>query len=156
MVSTPSRNMLKPSISFPHPQRHQRAYAEIPRIGKFLQEVYSGAAKILRPLTDALKLSPKVFTWTAEIDSAFPKALQGCTHLSANSHSSWSSSTYFSGMWCLRYPHRRCSPSVWTLVPRHPYHSSQQSSQQQCTYRHFRFSLERRTFKLWTFVFCFA
>ena len=134
MVSTPSRNMLKPSISFPHPQRHQRAYAEIPRIGKFLQEVYSGAAKILRPLTDALKLSPKVFTWTAEIDSAFPKALQGCTHLSANSHSSWSSSTYFSGTWCLKYPHRRCSPSVWTLVPRHPYHSSQQSSQQQCRY----------------------
>ena len=88
MVSTPSRNMLKPSVSFPYPQRHQGAYAEIPRIGQFLQEVYSGAAKILRPLTDALKLSPKVFTWSAEIDSAFVKALQGCTHLSANSHSS--------------------------------------------------------------------
>ena len=74
MVSTPSRNMLKPSVSFPHPQRHQGAYAEIPRIGQFLQEVYSGAAKILRSLTDALKLSPKVFTWSAEIDSAFAKA----------------------------------------------------------------------------------
>ena len=73
MVSTPSRNMLKPSVSFPHPQRHQGA-SEIPRIGQFLQEVYSGAAKILRPLTDALKLSPKVFTWSAEIDSAFAKA----------------------------------------------------------------------------------
>ena len=131
MVSTPSRNMLKPSVSFPHPQRHQGAYAEIPRIGQFLQEVYSGAAKILRPLTDALKLSPKVFTWSAEIDSAFAKAKGVLISLPTLIHpdpsapislASDASDIHIEG----------ALHQFLTLVPRHPYHFSQQSSQQQC------------------------
>ena len=48
---------------------------DIKELHRFLGLVIfiSGAAKILFPLTDALKLSPKDFTWSAEMDFALPK-----------------------------------------------------------------------------------
>jgi len=129
----------------------------------FYRKFISGAAKFLRPLTDALKLSPKDFTWSAEMGSAFEKAKNVLISLPTLIHpdpaapislATDASDTHIGGV--LQQLH------LGSWAPLSFFSAKLSATEQRYStfdrellaafkaIRHFRFSLEGRTFKLWT------